>query len=111
MFSFVIHTKVTSTHKLIAFCVDFLHLIQCNRFKMNIRISKIVFKYLQIRIFAEYLNICLSPRLDCCSSVQWNLSIIDTLGPAKCPDYQGLLIFQVSLHEIASVGTTAKCVD
>ena len=28
MLSFVIHTKVTSTHKLIAFCVDFLHPIQ-----------------------------------------------------------------------------------
>ena len=29
----------------------------------------------------------------------------------KCPDYQGVLIFQVSLHEKASFGTITKCVD
>ena len=29
----------------------------------------------------------------------------------KCPDYQGVLIFQVSLHDNVSFGTTAKCVD
>ena len=23
--------------------------------------------------------------------------VMDTLGPTKCPDYQGVLIFQVSL--------------
>ena len=37
--------------------------------------------------------------------------IMDTLGPAKCPDYQGVLIFQVSLHDNVSFGTTARCVD
>ena len=29
----------------------------------------------------------------------------------KCPDYQGVLIFQVSLHNNVSFGTTARCVD
>ena len=29
----------------------------------------------------------------------------------KCPDYQGVLIFQVSLHNDVSFGTTARCVD
>ena len=29
----------------------------------------------------------------------------------KCPDYQGVLIFQVSLHDDVSFGTTARCVD
>ena len=29
----------------------------------------------------------------------------------KCPDYQGVLIFQVSLHDKVSFGTTARCVD
>ena len=29
----------------------------------------------------------------------------------KCPDYQGVLIFQVSLHDNVSFGTTARCVD
>ena len=31
----------------------------------------------------------------------------------KCPaaDYQGVLIFQVSLHDDVSIGTTARCVD
>ena len=28
----------------------------------------------------------------------------------KCPDYQGVLIFQVSLHNNVSFGTTARCV-
>ena len=28
----------------------------------------------------------------------------------KCPDYQGVLIFQVSLHDNVSFGTTARCV-
>ena len=32
---------------------------------------------------------------------------VDILGPAKCPDYHGVLIFQVSLHDNASFGTTA----
>ena len=38
---------------------------------------------------------------------------MDTLGPAKkCPpDYPGVLIFQVSLHDNVSFGTTARCVD
>ena len=29
----------------------------------------------------------------------------------KCPDYQGVLIFQISLHNNVSFGTTARCVD
>ena len=29
----------------------------------------------------------------------------------KCPDYQGVLIFQVSLYNKALFGTVAKCVD
>ena len=30
----------------------------------------------------------------------------------KCPDYQGVLIFQVSLHrDNVSFGITARCVD
>ena len=29
----------------------------------------------------------------------------------KCPDYQGVLIFQVSLYDNVSFGTTARCVD
>ena len=29
----------------------------------------------------------------------------------KCPDYQGVLIVQVSLHTKATFGTTTKCVD
>ena len=34
---------------------------------------------------------------------QWNMCIMDTLGPIihKCPDYQGVLIFQVSLYDEA----------
>ena len=29
----------------------------------------------------------------------------------KCPNYQGVLIFQVILHNNVSFGTTARCVD
>ena len=29
----------------------------------------------------------------------------------KCPVYQGVLIFQVSLYDIAPFGTITKCVD
>ena len=29
----------------------------------------------------------------------------------KCPDYQGVLIFQVSLHDNVSFWTTTRCVD
>ena len=29
----------------------------------------------------------------------------------KCPDNQGVLIFQVSLHDNVSFGTIARCVD
>ena len=63
---------VTSTHKLIAFCVDFLHVMQCNWLETNIWISKIVFKYLRnickykylpnIRIFVWALNLCMLAR-------------------------------------------------
>ena len=31
------------------------------------------------------------------NKIQWNLCIMDTLGPKKCLDYQGVLIFQVIL--------------
>ena len=29
----------------------------------------------------------------------------------KCPDYQGVLIFQVSLYDKAPFGTITKCAD
>ena len=29
----------------------------------------------------------------------------------KCPDYQGVLIFQVSLYDKAPFGTITRCVD
>ena len=38
--------------------------------------------------------------------VQWNLCIMDTLGPTK-----GVLIFQVSLYDKAPFGTIARCPD
>ena len=47
-------------------------------------------------------------------------SLINTVEPVyyghvgtsqKCPDYQGVLIFQVSLHDNVSFGTTARCLD
>ena len=42
-----------------------------------------------------------------------NLCITDTLGePTKSVlDYQGVLIFQVSLYDKAPFGTITKCVD
>ena len=43
--------------------------------------------------------------------VQWSLYILDTMGPTQCPDYQGVLIFQVSLCNKESLGITTKCVD
>ena len=43
--------------------------------------------------------------------IQWNLCITDTLGPTKCPDYQGVLIFRVSLYDKAPFGTIARCMD
>ena len=33
------------------------------------------------------------------------------LGTKKCPDYQGVLIFQISLYGKATFGTITKCVD
>ena len=36
---------------------------------------------------------------------------MDNLGPTKCPDYQGVLIFQVSLCTKGYFGTSTKCVD
>ena len=48
------------------------------------------------------------------SILQWNLSIMDTLtlGPTKSVQIiKGVLIFQVSLHDNVSFGTTARCVD
>ena len=43
--------------------------------------------------------------------VQWNLCIKNTLGLTECPDYQDVLIFQVSLYDKASFGTISKYVD
>ena len=40
------------------------------------------------------------------------LCIMDTLGPTKkCPDYQGVLIFQVTLYDNAIFGTITRYVD
>ena len=39
---------------------------------------------------------------------------MDTLGPTiahRCPDYQAVLIFQVSLYDKAPFETMTKCVD
>ena len=44
-------------------------------------------------------------------AIQWNLCNMDTLGPKKCPDYQGVLIFQVILFDKVQFGTSAKCLD
>ena len=38
--------------------------------------------------------------------LQWNLCIMDTLGPTK-----GVLIFQVSLYDKAPFGTIVRCPD
>ena len=44
--------------------------------------------------------------------VQWNMCIMDTLGPAKkCPDYQGVLIFLDILSYKMTFGTSTKCLD
>ena len=40
--------------------------------------------------------------------LQWNLCVMDTLGSKKCPGYQGVLIFQVSLYDKAPFGTITK---
>ena len=45
-------------------------------------------------------------------NIQWEPVYYGHLGTSqKCPDYQGVLIFQVSLHDNVSFGTTARCVD
>ena len=36
---------------------------------------------------------------------------MDTLGPAKSVQIDGVPIFQVSLHDNVSFGTRARCVD
>ena len=33
------------------------------------------------------------------------------LGTKKCPDYQGVLIFQIALYDRTPFGTITKCVD
>ena len=43
--------------------------------------------------------------------MQWNVCIMDTLGPVKCPDYQGVPIFQVILYDKVPLGTSTKYVD
>ena len=41
-------------------------------------------------------------------NIQWNLCIMDTLGPTKrCPDFPG----QFNLYDKASFGIITKCVD
>ena len=53
-------------------------------------------------------------------NIQWIGSTIYTVEPVyyghlginkKCPDYQGVLILQVSLYDKAPLGTITKCVD
>ena len=48
-------------------------------------------------------------------AIQWNqLCIMDTLGVGtniKCAEYQGVLIFQVSLYDKAPFGTITKILD
>ena len=49
-----------------------------------------------------------------CTSVVYTVEPVyyGHLGTSqKCPDYQGVLIFQVSLHDNVSLGNTARCVD
>ena len=52
-----------------------------------------------------------------CSTIQIRTDTVEPvyyghLGTSqKCPDYQGVLIFQVSLHDNVAFGTTARCVD
>ena len=50
----------------------------------------------------------------------WNHTYIHTMEPVyyghlgtnqRCPDYQGVLIFQVSLYDKAPFGTIARCPD
>ena len=41
--------------------------------------------------------------------LQWNLCIIDTLGPTK--SVLIIMIFQVSLYDKTPLGTITKCVD
>ena len=45
--------------------------------------------------------------------LQWNLCIMDTLGPTKGVQIikLGVLIFQVSLYDKAPFGTIARCPD
>ena len=52
-----------------------------------------------------YLTIKLEGFVEWLNDVQWNLCIIDTLGPTKSG--QGVLIFQVSV----TFGTITMCVD
>ena len=64
---------------------------------------------------------CLGPSLsNTMASIHGGPHILCTVEPVyygdirtsqKCPDYQGVLIFQVSLHDNVSFGTTARCVD
>ena len=50
----------------------------------------------------------------------FHVAVINTVEPVyyghlgtnqRCPDYQGVLIFQVSLYDKAPFGTIARCPD
>ena len=43
------------------------------------------------------------------NDLQWNLRIMDTLGPIK--SVQIIMVFQVILYEKVPFGTSTKCVD
>ena len=82
------------------------------------------YKLFQARMFSWSQNF-IPCFLTFCSTINLcyfgkNLNWANTVEPVyyghlgtsqKCPDYQGVLIFQVSLHDNVSFGTTARCVD
>ena len=61
-------------------------------------------------IQADRVAFCNKHRLNLKSTVE--PVYYGNLGTSqRCPDYQGVLIFQVNLHDNVSFGTTARCVD
>ena len=65
-------------------------------------------------------EVCFCPSNSECRKVTHYFNYHYTMEPVycghlgtsqKCSDYQGVLIFQVSLHDNVSFGTTARCVD
>ena len=64
-----------------------------------------------IYLIKPELNLYISKQITCnyfmcLLCVQWNLCIMDTLGPTK-----GVQTFQVSLYDKAPFGTIARCPD